>query len=125
MLRDDPDAWYGGFVGEVTEVDRSVLERPEVREVAIEMFQEAVRHGAVGWIDDVVRLGQPWPFRLDEVVADVRFHHGEEDTNAPPQRVKELSERIPGSRLHLYPGEGHISLLDRPIKKIVESLLAS
>jgi pimeloyl-ACP methyl ester carboxylesterase len=77
----------------------------------------------VGWVDDVVRLGRPWPFRLDEVVADVRFYHGEDDTNVPPQHAKELAEGIPGSRLLLYPGEGHISILDRPIKEIVETLL--
>jgi pimeloyl-ACP methyl ester carboxylesterase len=124
MLRDDPDEWYAGFVGEVTEVDRPVLERPEVRATAIEMFQEAVRQGAVGWVDDVVRRGRPWPFRLDEVVADVRFHHGEEDANVPPQHARELAERMPTSRLRLYPGEGHISILDRPIKEIVETLLA-
>jgi len=45
------------------------------------------------------------------------------DTNAPPQRAKELAERIPGCRLLMYPGEGHISVLDRPIKEIVETLL--
>ena len=124
MLRDAPDEWYAGFVAEVTEVDRRVLERPEVRATAIEMFQEAVRQGAVGWVDDVVRLGRPWSFRLDEVVTDVRFHHGEEDANVPPEHAKELAERIPTSRLRLYPGEGHISILDRPIKEIVETLLA-
>src|SRR3712207_5322272 len=43
MLREDPDGWYAGFMAEVTEVDRRVLERPEVRAIAIEMFQEAVR----------------------------------------------------------------------------------
>jgi pimeloyl-ACP methyl ester carboxylesterase len=124
MLRDDPDEWYAGFAAEVSEVDRRVLERPEVRACAIEMFQEAVRQGAVGWVDDVLRLGRPWPFPLDEIRAHVRFHHGEDDTNVPPQHAKELAERIPGSRLRLYPGEGHISILDRPIKEIVETLLA-
>jgi pimeloyl-ACP methyl ester carboxylesterase len=124
MLREDPEEWYAGFVAEVSEVDRRVLERPEVRTIAIGMFQEAVRQGAVGWVDDVLRLGRPWPFRLDEVGVDVRFHHGEDDTNAPPQRAKVLAERIPVSRLRLYPGEGHISILDRPIKEIVETLLA-
>jgi pimeloyl-ACP methyl ester carboxylesterase len=124
MLGEAPDEWYAGFVAEVPEVDRRVLEWPEVRAIAIGMFQEAVRQGAVGWVDDVVRLGRPWPFRLDEVVADVRFHHGEDDTSAPPQDAKELAERMPGSRLRMYPGEGHISILDRPIKEIVESLLA-
>jgi pimeloyl-ACP methyl ester carboxylesterase len=55
MLRENPDEWYAGLVAEVTEVDRLVLERPEVRAVFFEMFQEAVRQGAVGWIDDVLR----------------------------------------------------------------------
>lgn len=125
MLGEDPEEWYSGFAAEVTEVDRRVLERPEVRAIAIEMFLEAVRQGAVGWVDDVVRLGRTWPFRLDEVVADVRFHHGEDDTNVPPQYAKELAKRIPESRLRLYPGEGHISILDNPIKEIVDTLLAS
>ena len=123
MLREDPDEWYAGFVAEVTEVDRRVLEWAEVRAIIIGMFQEAVRQGAVGWVDDNLRLGRPWPFRPDEVVAEVRFHHGEEDTNALPQHVKELAERMPGSRLRLYPGEGHISVFDKPIKEIMEDLL--
>src|SRR5918997_1547550 len=35
MLREDPEEWYAGFAAEVTEVDRRVLERPEVRTIAI------------------------------------------------------------------------------------------
>ena len=124
MLRENPDEWYAGFAAEVPEVDRRVLERPEVRAIAIEMFQEAVRQGAVGWVDDVLRLGRPWPFRLDEIGSEVSFHHGEDDTNVPPQHAKDLAEGMPGCRLRLYPGEGHISILDRPIKEIMETLLA-
>jgi pimeloyl-ACP methyl ester carboxylesterase len=124
MLREDPEAWYAGFVAEVAEVDRVVLERPEVRAIVIWMFREAVRQGAVGWVDDSLRLGRPWPFRPEEVVVDVRLHHGEEDPTVPPQHAKELAERIPGSRLRMYPGEGHISVFDKPIKEIVEDLLA-
>ena len=43
----------------------------------------------------------------------------------PAQDEKEFAERIPGSRLRLYPGQGHISILDHPIKEIVESLLVT
>jgi hypothetical protein len=60
-----------------------VLERSEVRVVAIEMIQEGVRQRAVGWVDDVLRLGRPWPLRLYEIRADVSFHHGEDDSAAP------------------------------------------
>jgi hypothetical protein len=83
------------------------------------MLQEAVRQGATGWVDDNLRLAQPWPFRLDEIRVEVRFHHGEADILAPPHHI---SEEILESRLQLYPGEGHISI-DRHIKEIVETLL--
>jgi pimeloyl-ACP methyl ester carboxylesterase len=123
MLHENPDEWYAEFSAGFPEVDRRVLERPEVREVVIEMLQEAVRQGAVGWVDDGLRQDLPWPFRLDEIGTDVRFYHGEEDTAASPQYARQLAEGIPGSQLRLYPGEGHISILDSPIKEIVETLL--
>jgi pimeloyl-ACP methyl ester carboxylesterase len=123
MLREDPEGWYAGFAGGFPGVDRRVLERPEVRPGVIEMFQEAMRRSAVGWVDDVLRLGRPWPFRLEEIKAEVVFHHGEDDANVPPRHAKELAEGIPGSRLRLYPGEGHISILDGPLKGSVEDLL--
>ena len=71
-----------------------------------------------------MRLGRAWSFRLEEIGAEVRFHHGEADTNVLAQHAKELAEGIPGSRLLMYPGEGHTSILDRPIKEIVEPLPA-
>jgi pimeloyl-ACP methyl ester carboxylesterase len=92
MLREDPDEWYAGFAAEVTEVDRRVLERPEVRAIAIEMFQEAVRQGAVGWVDDALRLGRPWPFRLDEIEADVSFPT-EKTTRTCSRSTRESSPR--------------------------------
>jgi pimeloyl-ACP methyl ester carboxylesterase len=52
-------------------------------------------------------------------------HVSEKTTHShAPQYAKELAEGMPGSRLRLYPGEGHFSILDRPIKEIVETLLA-
>jgi len=122
-LREDPEGSFAEFSAELPEVDRQMLERPDVRALFIEMFQEGVRQGATGWVDDNLRLVQPWPFRLDEITVDVRFHHGEDDILAPPHHTKKLAEGIPGSRLHLYPGEGHLSI-DRHIKEIAETLLA-
>jgi pimeloyl-ACP methyl ester carboxylesterase len=40
----------------------------------------------------------------------------------PAQHAKHLAEQIPGSRLQLYPGEGHFSV-DRYAKEIIETLL--
>jgi len=107
MLGEEPHEWYAGFVAEVTEVDRRVLERSEVRAITIGMFQEGVRQGAVGRVDDIVRLGRPWPFRLDEVVADVELHHGEDDTNAPARPRPSATEAARFSALYLFTVNDH------------------
>lgn len=109
---------------ELPEVDRLMLERPDAQALFFGPSQEAVRQGALGWVDDHLRFVRPWPFRLDGIVGvDVRFYHGEDDVLVPAQHAKHLAERIPGSRLQLYPGEGHFSI-DSHIKEIVEVLLA-
>jgi pimeloyl-ACP methyl ester carboxylesterase len=123
-IREDPDAIFAGLSEELPEVDRRALERPDVRAVLIETFQEAVRQGATGWIDDELRQVRPWPFRLEDISGvDVRLHHGEVDVLVPAHHAKHLAEGIPGSRLQLYSDEGHLSF-DKHLKEIVETLLA-
>ena len=109
---------------ELPEGDRRILEQPDAQAFFFGPSQEAVRQGASGWVDDHLRFVRPWPFRLDGIVGvDVRFYHGEDDVLVPAHHAKHLAERIPGSRLQLYPGEGHFSI-DRHIKQIVETLIA-
>jgi pimeloyl-ACP methyl ester carboxylesterase len=104
-----------GNVSEISEKlpegDRRILERPDAQAFFFGPSQEAVRQGASGWVDDHLRFVRSWPFRLDRIVGvDVRFYHGEDDVLVPAHHAKHLAERIPGSRLQLYPGEGHFSI---------------
>ena len=124
-IHEDPEGILAGLSEERPEVDRRALERPEVRAFLIETFREAVRQGATGWIDDELRQVRPWPFRLEEISGvDVRLHHGEADVLVPAHHATHLAEGIPGSRLRLYPDEGHFSF-DKHLKEIVQTLLAS
>jgi pimeloyl-ACP methyl ester carboxylesterase len=123
-IRQDPEESFAELSDELPEVDRQMLERPDIRAFLIETFQEAVRQSATGWIDDNLRQVRPWPFRLDEIGGvEVRIYHGEADVLVPAHHAKHLAEGIPGSRLHLYPGEGHLSF-DKYNKDIVKTLLA-
>jgi pimeloyl-ACP methyl ester carboxylesterase len=123
-IRDDPEGSFAELSEEFPEVDRQMLEQPEVRAFLIETFQEAVRQGATGWVDDELRQVRLWPFRLKEISGvEVRIYHGEADTLVPAHHAKHLAEGIPASRLHLYPGEGHLTF-DKYIEEIVETLLA-
>jgi len=121
-IQEDPEGVFAGLSEELPEVDRQMLERSDVRAFLIETFQEAVRQGAVGWIDDDLRQVRPWPFRLEAIRVDVRLHHGEGDVLVPAHHAKHLAEGIPGSRLQLYPDEGHLSF-DKHLKEIVQTLL--
>jgi pimeloyl-ACP methyl ester carboxylesterase len=124
-MRENPEGGLAELSEELPEVDRLMLERPDVRAFLIETFQEAARQGATGWIDDDLRQVRPWPFRLEELGGvGVRIHHGEDDTLVPAHHAKHLAEGIPGSRLRLYPHEGHLSF-DKHLKEIVQTLLAS
>jgi pimeloyl-ACP methyl ester carboxylesterase len=124
VIRDDPEVIFEGLAEELPEVDRLMLEQPDVRAFLIETFQEAVRQEARGWIDDDLRQVRPWPFRLEEIgTVDVRIYHGEDDTLVPAHHAKHLAEGIPGGRLQLYPDEGHLSF-DKHLKEIVQTLLA-
>jgi pimeloyl-ACP methyl ester carboxylesterase len=123
-IRDDPEVIFAGLSEELPEVDRQMLEQPDVRAFLIETLQEAVRQGATGWIDDDLRQVRPWPFGLEEISGvDVRLHHGEADVLVPAHHAKHLAEGMPGSRLKLYPDEGNLSF-DKHLKEIVQRLLA-
>ena len=122
-LRDDPEGAIAELLEELPEADRRMFERPDFWAILNESLTEAVRQGATGWVDDV-RLVRPWPFSLDEIGVEVRLYHGEEDVLVPPKHAKLLAEGLRKSWLHMYPGEGHLSV-GRHIGEVVKTLLAS
>ena len=123
-LRDDPEGAIVELLEELPEADRRMFERPDFWAILNESLTEAVRQGATGWVDDDVRLVRPWPFSLDEIGVEVRLYHGEEDVLVPPKHAKLLAEGLRKSWLHMYPGEGHLSV-GRHIGEVVKTLLAS
>src|SRR5919202_540535 len=55
-LREDPEGSLAAFAAGLPEVDRRMLEQPDLRTLFIETFEEAVRQGVTGWVDDEMRL---------------------------------------------------------------------
>ena len=57
------------------------------------------------------------------IKSPVRIWHGDQDTNVPVEVGRYLAERIPGSSLTVYPGEGHL-IVPKHWDEILAALLS-
>ena len=62
-------------------------------------------------VEDAALAARPWGFALQEITLPVHIWHGEEDGNSPVAAARYLAQAIPGSRLRIWSGEGHFSML--------------
>jgi pimeloyl-ACP methyl ester carboxylesterase len=103
--------------------DRQILRRPDVRKLLADSFREAVRAGPAGPTHDILLYSRPWGFNLKEIQTEVHLWYGEKDAIVPPAMGRCLSQRIPRTRLTLYPEDGHFSLIVSRLKEIVATII--
>jgi pimeloyl-ACP methyl ester carboxylesterase len=90
------------------EADRLAMTDPELQERIVAAAPEAFRQGIRGVVYEVGISAQPWGFDLAAIKPPVHIWHGDQDSNAPVAMARHLAGQIPGSRLIIYPGEGHL-----------------
>jgi pimeloyl-ACP methyl ester carboxylesterase len=107
------------------EVDRAVL-TDEFGDDMAASFQEALRTGIDGWLDDDLAFTTPWGFDLAEVSAPTTVWQGSEDLMVPFSHGRWIASKLPGASVHLEQGEGHLSVgvgaLDRMLDEVVGHL---
>lgn len=96
----------------------------ELLEFAVLGYPRSVSHGVDGWIDDDFAFLGEWGFDPTEVRVPVTIWQGGKDNIIPVAHAEWLAENVPGARLELRPGEGHVSLLDRHFGAILDDLTA-
>jgi pimeloyl-ACP methyl ester carboxylesterase len=57
---------------------------------------------------DVAMFGRAWGFALADIEVPVYLWYGDSDTIVPVHHGQHLAQRIPGARLRIRPGEGHL-----------------
>jgi pimeloyl-ACP methyl ester carboxylesterase len=96
----------------------------ELADYLVACMRHAVQQGIVGWRDDTLTYTtRPWGFDLERMGVPVSVWHGTEDGNLGSAHGVWLGEHVPGARLHLVEGEGHISLIlqiGRVLDELVE-----
>jgi pimeloyl-ACP methyl ester carboxylesterase len=108
---------------ELAPPDRRVAERFGDDRQLLDTFTEAFLHGTRGVLDDYAAISVPWGFDVSEIVRPVNLWHGSADTTVPLAHTQALAERLPDARLTVWPGEGHLAVIEH-IDEVLGVLLA-
>lgn len=116
--------------GLVIEADRAVLTGEFAGYVAAAL-QASINSGIAGWRDDDLAFVKDWGFSLGWESpsqtpgrpAPVAVWQGDQDRMVPFAHGQWLAANIRGARVHLMPGDGHLSMTVRAFDRILDDLL--
>jgi pimeloyl-ACP methyl ester carboxylesterase len=106
------------------DVDRDALTGEFAEDMAAS-FQEAVRMGAEGWLDDDLAFTNPWGFGLEEISVPVMVWQGSADLMVPFSHGQWLASHLPAASAHLQQREGHLSVGLGALDRMLDELVAS
>ena len=111
-----------GLGGLIDDADKAVL-TGEYADYQAAALRAAVARGIAGWYEDDMAFVSDWGFELGPgtspvtIVPDpgappaaIAIWQGDQDRMVPFSHGQWLGRHLPGARVHLLPGEGHISL---------------
>lgn len=116
------DAVAAALGGLVSDVDKAALTGEYAAHVA-KGFKDALRSGIAGWRDDDLAFTMNWGFDLAAITTPVAVWQGDQDRMVPYAHGQWLASAIPGARVHLKPGQGHLSLALTSLGDILDDLL--
>lgn len=124
--------------GLVIEADQAVL-TGEFADYVAAGLRASMNSGIAGWRDDDLAFINDWGFSLgwdspgqqppggqspgEEPPAPVAVWQGDQDRMVPFAHGQWLAANIRGARVHLMPGDGHLSMTVSAFDRILDDLL--
>jgi pimeloyl-ACP methyl ester carboxylesterase len=102
------DSQIGGMVGRTTR-DK----HPDIADAVHHMLTAAPVEGVVGALEAMIARPDSTP-TLATIDVPTMIIVGEEDALTPPKEARAMHALIPGSRLEILEGAGHVSNVERP-----------
>jgi pimeloyl-ACP methyl ester carboxylesterase len=91
------------------DVDRAVL-TGELGQETIAGLQYGIGSSIDGWLDDDLAFTRPWGFDLADIAVPTTIWQGDVDLMVPIAHGQWLGRNVPGARVHLETGQGHLSI---------------
>jgi pimeloyl-ACP methyl ester carboxylesterase len=111
------------MAAERPDVDKTVLERQDIKEMLRANLTEAFRQGVTGAAQELALYPRSWRLVMKNVAYPVRIWQGRKDVVTPPSMAEELASLLPHSLTRWYADEGH-SLLFARSEEILRQLVA-
>lgn len=112
VIRRNPARYLNTMKVKAHDVDRATLAQPEILDMLVQDFAEALRQGAEGMVSDIAaNHGRPWGFPLDKINIKVHLWFCELDRSVPPAMGKYLDSTIPNCETVFVPDAGHLWVL--------------
>ena len=83
----------------------------------------ALSSGIAGWRDDDLAFAADWGFSPAAAGARAAIWQGDQDQMVPFAHGQWLAAHVPGARVHLEPGAGHLTMAVTAIGRILDDLL--
>jgi pimeloyl-ACP methyl ester carboxylesterase len=90
-------------------VDREAMERPEMQKWFVGMTRESLQQGGGPAALEAGLYRRPWGFDLQRVTVKTDLWYGGADKTVPASAGRWLAERLPNSRLIMWPQHGHFT----------------
>jgi pimeloyl-ACP methyl ester carboxylesterase len=116
------ERFYQRMVSGNSELDRSILTKPEMKARLIRSYLEATRNGVRGFAHEAIILSNPWSFPLEDIRIPVYLWHGEQDANVSLSAAKYMAQKIPDCHANFLPDQGHWLILDHWEEILVQLL---
>jgi pimeloyl-ACP methyl ester carboxylesterase len=118
-IKVNPASHVADLGPEMPEPDRRMMADADIRRLLAENFEEALRYGADGWIDDVLAFCSPWGIEVSDIRVPALLWAGEKDVFSPVTHTRWLGDRIPDALVQITPQSAHFDAL-----KVLTDVLA-
>ncbi len=107
LLHLAPELAYRGLMARVSQSDRAILARDDVKASLRAAVFEGLRPGIEVAVQDVTLFCAPWGLPLARVYASAVLWQGSDDSIVPPEAAYWLGRTLPNCRLDVIHGAGH------------------
>jgi pimeloyl-ACP methyl ester carboxylesterase len=101
------------MAAERPDVDKSILERPDIKDMLRTNLTEAFRQGVAGAAQELALYPGSWHLALKSIAFPIQLWQGRKDGITPPAMAEELASVLPHTLTRWYPDEGHALLFAR------------